>query len=157
MEDVALVTTNVPIRFWRRYMNDTYTALPASCCQQFLEPLNSIETSIQFTLEKESEGKLPFLDVHLEHHSDGSISTTVFQKPTHTYKYLDFTSHHPLAHKMAVVRKLQHRAGTISSTIEAHEEEKDHVVSALLKNGYSKWFIHKSASTRRTQCDAVIG
>ena len=80
MEDVegrALVTTDVPVRFWRRYVDDTCTALPASCFQRFLEHLNSIETSIQFTLE-ESEGKLPFLDVHLEHHSDGSISISVF-------------------------------------------------------------------------------
>ena len=78
VEDRALVTTDVPVRFWRRYVDDTCTALPASCCQRFLEHLNSIETSIQFTLEKESEGQLPFLDVHLEHHSDGSISTSVF-------------------------------------------------------------------------------
>ena len=30
------------------------------------------------------------------------------------------------------------------------------MVSALLKNGYPKWFIHESASTRPAQCDAVI-
>ena len=49
------------------------------------------------------------------------------------------------------------RAGTISSTTEAHEEEKEHVASALLNNGYPKWFIHRSASTRCARCDAVIG
>ena len=55
---------------------------------------------------------------------------------------------------MAVVCTLQ-LAGTISLTIEVHEEEKEHVVSALLKNGYPKWFIHESASAP-AQCDAVI-
>ena len=29
-------------------------------------------------------------------------------------------------------------------------------MSALLKNGYPKWFIHESASTHPAQCDAVI-
>ena len=146
MEDVGdrALATIVFLLGSGRYVDDTYTALPASCCQEFLEHLNSIDTSIQFTLEKESEGKLPFLDVHLEHHSNGSISITVFRKPTHTDEYLDFTSHHPLAHKMAVFHTLQYRAGTISSTIEAHEKEKEHVVSALLKNGYPKWFIQHS-------------
>ena len=33
VEDRALVTTDVPVRFWRRYVDDTCTASPASCCQ----------------------------------------------------------------------------------------------------------------------------
>ena len=118
-----------------------------SRCQEFLEHLNSVEPSIQFTLEKESEGKLPFLDVHLEHHRDGSVSTSVYRKPTHTNKYLDFTSHHPLAHKTAVVCTLKHRAGALSSTFEAQEKERECVMSALLENGYPRRFIHQSVST----------
>lgn len=41
MEDVegrALATTNVPLRFWKRF--DTCTALPWSQCQELLEHLN---------------------------------------------------------------------------------------------------------------------
>ena len=76
VEDRALVTTLGSGRgMWMTPVQ------PASCCQEFLEHLNSIETSIQFTPEKESEGKVPFLDVHLEHLSDGSISTNVLRKP----------------------------------------------------------------------------
>ena len=84
MEDVegrALTTADVHPRFWKRYVDDTCTALPMSRCQEFLEHLNSVEPSIQFTLEKESEGKLPFLCVHLEHHRDGSGSTLCVQEP----------------------------------------------------------------------------
>ena len=83
MEDVerrAMTTTDVHPKFWKRYVDDTCTALPVNRCQEFLEHLNSVEPIIQFTPEKESEGKLPFLDVHLKHHRDGSISTSVVQK-----------------------------------------------------------------------------
>ena len=61
--------------------------------------LNGVEPSIQFTVEVESEGKLPFLDVLLQRDPDGSISTTVYRKATHMDRYLEFASHHPLAHK----------------------------------------------------------
>ena len=65
----------------------------------------------KITLPKmETEGKLPFLDVLLQRDPDGSISTTVFRKATHTDRYLDFMSHHPLALKLAVVKTLHSRA-----------------------------------------------
>ena len=63
-----------------------------------------MEPSIQFTLETESEGQLIFLDVLITRNPGKSIDTIVYRKPSHTNKYLDFFSHHPLAHKIAVVR-----------------------------------------------------
>ena len=59
---------------------------------------------------------LPFLDVMLQRGEDGSISTSVYCKPTHTDKYLDFSSHHPIAHKVSVVKTLFSRADTLSSS-----------------------------------------
>lgn len=60
--------------------------------------MNSIDEHIQFTVEKEENDSLPFLDSLLTHESDGSISTSVYRKKTHTDQYLQFSSHHPLAH-----------------------------------------------------------
>ena len=54
MEDVeerALATADVQPWFWKRYVDDTCTALPASRVQEFLEHLNSVEPSIRFTVE----------------------------------------------------------------------------------------------------------
>ena len=61
--------------------------------------LNSIDACIHFTIEKESDGQLPFLDILLKREEDGSISTSVYRKATHTDHYLYFHSHHPAAHK----------------------------------------------------------
>ena len=84
-------------------MDDILTVLP--CNLEFHSHLNSIEACIQFTLEKETEdGKLPFLDVCLCRESDGSVTTSVYRKPTHTNQYLPSDSHHPVAHKASVVR-----------------------------------------------------
>ena len=59
---------------------------------------------VQFTVEEESDGKLAFLDIQLSRSEDGTVSTSVYCKATHTNQYLAFESHHPVAHKVAVVK-----------------------------------------------------
>ena len=90
----------------QRYVDDICTALPESLIQQFLDDLNSIEQSIKFTFEVEENEKLAFLDTAITHHKDGSLTTSVYRKKTHTDKYLSFESHHPIAHKLSVVNTL---------------------------------------------------
>ncbi len=104
MEDVeqrALSSFVAPPRFWKCYVDDTCTAIPPDQLPSFHQHLNSIKSSIQFTVKSEKEGKLAFLDTDISHHPDGSLSMTVYRKKTHANKYLDFQSHHPLAHKIA--------------------------------------------------------
>ena len=106
MEDVeqrALSTFHSPPRFWKRYVDVTCTVLPRDLLEAFHKHLNCIEPCIQFTVEKESdERRLPFLDMQLCREDDGSISTSVYGKAMHTNQYLSFTSHDPMAHKVAV-------------------------------------------------------
>ena len=81
MKDIELRATSsfhTPTCFWRRYVNDTCAALPRDLVKLFHEHLNSINTNIQFTVEKESGGQLPFLDVPLTREEDGTISTSVY-------------------------------------------------------------------------------
>ena len=87
-------------------------------------------------MELESDGRLPFLDVLMCRRPDGSISTSVYRKDTHTDKYLDFSSHHPLSHTIAVVRTLCSRADTHSSLASSRIDEVNHVSTALGLNGY---------------------
>ena len=90
------------------------------------------------------------MDTQITHYPDGELSTTVYRKATHTDKYLDFQSHHPLAHKAAVEWTLFFRADNIcSSPLEKGTEEK-HVTHALKSNGYPAKFIRsQSKPTRR--------
>ena len=117
--------------------------LRADLVKNFHCHLNSIEPSIQFTLEAESEGQLAFLDVLISHNLDGSIDTTVYRKPTHTNKYVDFSSHHPLAHKIAVVRTLYSKAQALTSSAVTRTQEQHTISKALAQNGYPATFIHR--------------
>ena len=59
MEDVeqrALTSSTIQPPFWKRYVDDTFTALPQKQIQWFHNHLNSIEPTIQFTIETEVEG-----------------------------------------------------------------------------------------------------
>ena len=125
VEQRALSTYSSPPFFWKRYVDDICTALPCDQIQSFLIHLNP---SIQFTFESESDGKLAFLDTEVAHHSDGSLSTTVYRKKTSTGKYLAFESHHPLAHKVAVVRTLFTRAKNVCTFLPERVEEEKHIV-----------------------------
>lgn len=147
MEDVeqrALTSSDYQPPFWKRYVDDTITALPQDQIQGFHDHLNSIEPTIQFTIETEVDGTLPFLDTRVTRHTDGSLSTTVFRKKTHTDRYLDFDSHHPLAHKIAVTRTLLTRADRICTSITDRDAEKRHVSQALSNNGYPMGLVRKN-------------
>ena len=79
MEDVeerALESFPSPPRFWKHYVDDTFTALPKTLITPFLEHLNGIEPSIKFTVEEERDGQLAFLDVLLRREDDSTISTS---------------------------------------------------------------------------------
>lgn len=61
MEDVeerALVTAEVQSRFWKRYVDNTHTALSSRQDTEVLHHLNNIELSIHFTMEVESNRRL---------------------------------------------------------------------------------------------------
>ena len=83
--------------------------------------------------------------------SDETVTTLVYRKTTHTNQYLSFASHHPVTHKVAVVRTLLSRSNTLSSLgVQRVEEEK--IVEALKENSYPSSFIHKhSCPTRHRQ------
>ena len=69
----------------------------------FLEHLNSLWPSIQFTCEVEEDGKLPFLDVQLVKNGS-NLETSVYRKKTHTNRFLHYNSHHHPKVKVGIVK-----------------------------------------------------
>ena len=85
----------------------------------------------------------PFLDTTVKPEADGSLSITVYRKPTHTDQYLQWDSHHHLSAKFSVIHTLSHRAQTVYSKPELLQQEKDHLRKVLTKCKYPKWALDK--------------
>ena len=72
---------------------------------------------------------------------------TVFRKPTHTDRYLHFSSHHPASAKRAAVRSLFDRARNVTLRKENLREEEAHLTTTFKRNGYPLSFIRAISSS----------
>ena len=140
----ALETAPHPPSLWKRYVDDTFVILKTAYKEEFFHHLNSIEEKIQFTAENtRADGSLPFLDTLVTVEEDGSLSTSIYRKPTHTNQYLQWDSHHSIANKYSVINSLLHRANNICSNQEQKKEEVTHIEEALTICKYPSWAIQR--------------
>ena len=97
---------------WFRCTDDTFIIWPHGKQKlgEFLNHLNGIHKNIQFAMEIEGGGHLPFLDTDIYRNPDGSLGHKVYRKPTSTNQYLHQNSHHQPANKKSVLLSLIQRA-----------------------------------------------
>ena len=145
LETKAIQSAQNPPSFWRRFVDDTLTIMKSSQVESFLNHLNSIDHHIQFTKEESRpDGSMPFLDILITPKEDGSLSTTVYRKPTHTDLYLQWDSNHTITSKYSVAGTLHHRAQVIFSSPELLQQEEKHLYQALTRCNYPNWALNRA-------------
>ena len=83
MEDVEQrASANLPVKpfFWKRYVDDVISAVSGNEAGRLLSHLNSVEPSIQFTLEREKYRHLPFLDLNVSRGVQGNLEANSTQE-----------------------------------------------------------------------------
>ena len=122
-------------------MDDSLEIVKKGSIEQWTDHLNQIDTtnSIKFPYEVEENNSIPFLDTLIVRRENGPVKLKVYRKKTHTNQYLAFESHHPLHHKMGVVRTLLDRCEGIVSEEGDREEERKTIKDALSICGYPAW------------------
>ncbi|XP_077999607.1 uncharacterized protein LOC144452388 [Glandiceps talaboti] len=130
---------------WKRYVDDILEIIKDGQVDNLTSHLNTIDktNNIKFTHEPEEDNKIPFLDILITKKSDGTVKLCVYRKKTHTDQYLNFRSHHPLYHKLGVIRTLLDRMNNIVAEEADKTAEEQHIMKALEKCGYPKWTINK--------------
>ena len=139
-EELALEMALTRPRLWKRYVDDTFSILRKGSTEELLHHLNGVRPTIKFTLEQEEHGKIPFLSTLLRK-EDGSLDVSVYKKPTHMERYLNFKSHHPTDVKGGVVRCFHNMARGITSAQDNLLKEVDHLARVLKQNAYPANFI----------------
>ena len=136
-EQLAINTSDHRPKVWLRYVDDTFIIWQhgQDNLQLFLEHLNGLHSSIQFTMEQERNGNISFLDVEVTRKEDVSLARTVYRKPTHTDRYLHSTSFHHPKIKSSVNRALVRRAYNICDK-EFLRQELHNITAALQRNRY---------------------
>ena len=92
---------------------------------------------------------LPSLDT-LTKPTPNSIESTVYRKPTHTDRYLDYNSNYPISAKLSVIHTLTHRDKQLCSTPELLAKEMDHLHRVLQDNHYPPQFFQQGKPKQKT-------
>ena len=129
----ALQTAPHPRSLFKRFVDDTFVILEAQYKDEFFHQINSTDDNIKFTAETtKADGAMPFLDTLVTPQSDGSLSTTVYRRPTHTNEYLKWDNHHAISNKYSVISSLLHRTKDIFSNKDQLEEEQTHTEGFII-------------------------
>ena len=114
---------------WSRFFDDCETLLEESKINDLLDILNSINPSIQFTMEY-SKDAIPFLDILIKRNND-KIWIDIYYKPTDT-------SNHPKHFKKNIPFTLARRICTIVENTEAKMKHLENLKMNLSKYQYPK-------------------
>ena len=65
-ERTTITTSLHPPKVWERFVDDVYSILKSKHFENFFHHINNLHQNIKFTMEKESNGELAFLDTLLK-------------------------------------------------------------------------------------------
>jgi len=68
----------------------------------------------------------------LERIDYGGLKLCIYRKPTHTNQYLNFSSHHPVEHKLSVVRTYLERSQQLVTVSQDQIQEDARVEEAVI-------------------------
>ena len=128
-ESLAIPTSPTFVKW---YVDDVNSATRKDQVNKLQEHVNSIDPYIKFTIELPGTDQLPFLDT-LTKLPPNSIESTVYRKPNHTDRYLNYNSNHPISAKLSVIQTLTHRAKQVCSIPEFLVKEMDHLHKSYKK------------------------
>ena len=149
-EFLAIPTSTTLIKLCFRYVNDVHSVTRKDQINKLQEYLNSNRSTHPiFTIVYSGTDGLPFLDT-LTNPTPNSIQSTVYRKPTHTDRYLDYNSNQPISAKLSVILTFIHRAKQVCSTPEFLVKEMDHLHKVLQDNHYYAQFLQQGKLQQKT-------
>jgi hypothetical protein len=107
---------------------------------------------MKFTLEKEENNKINFLDITIAKDCDG-LSFEMHRKPTTTDLIIPNDSCHPRKHKAAAIRYFCDRMRTYKLTPESRQKEENMVQQIFINNNYDVSTLNKFSKEKKQKRD----
>ncbi|KAI4464816.1 reverse transcriptase [Holotrichia oblita] len=140
VECLSRLSFEVP--FLRKFVDDIICAVPFNGIDEIIGVFNTYNAHIQFTVEKESNRSVPFLDTRLIRTSNQQIILDWYQKETSSGRYIHYKSGHTMKTKINVILGLKNRIKKISY----HSLLRDNLIKlkdTLIKNSYPEKLVNK--------------
>ena len=150
LEDELLPTLAEQPLLWLRYVDDVFIIWPDNLdFENFFSRVNTLAPTINFTVEKEANGCLPFLDTTVIRNNT-QLNFKVYRKPNSVNTYIHNFSNHPFHIKRATMFSMFHRAHKICDEMYLNDEI--NIITKTFEGlGYSRHTIRKVLSdVRRT-------
>jgi len=135
-----------PIEFkpklYQRYVDDTFLLFEhQSHADLFLNYLNTKHCNIKFTIEKEADGKISFLDSCITR-INNKFTSSVYRKNTFTGLGISFFSFCTFRFKANAIKTLIFRAYKICSTFKSLDAEFQFLRNFFINNGFPSGLIY---------------
>ena len=120
-------------RVFSWYMDDILRSAKPENITGILERVNKLRQNLEFTIERQQTGSLPFLDLSVKQ-TGADVDTTWYRKPTDTGLTLSFRALAPMRYKKNIEQGTVHRVFNASSNWHAFTESITEVGCMLEKN-----------------------
>ena len=139
----SLDTTADQPSLWLRYVDDTYVIWPhgPDKLKVFHSHLNCLRKSVQFTMKKEQDNHLPFLNV-LVTKEGNHMATSIYSMKMHKDQYLHYESYHHLRSKSGTMSRLSSVSERLCQGDNV-TKEKQHLSNVFAANGYPEEMTRK--------------
>ena len=136
---------NVTLHVYKRYVDDCFVVGREEDIDTVVDTFNSTYSSLQFTVEREKDASLRFLDLTLTR-TGRKIGKRWFPKQE-TGRYLDYISESPRCHKRNTAIALFDRALMLTDA-DGRPESIRIAKNILRANNYPTWFITRILKER---------
>ena len=128
-------------KFYLRYVDDILAAFDK--VQDSLNFLSKRHPNIKFTIEKQINHSIAFLDVFISGINNQNLTLQTYHKSTYTGLLLNFKSVTSFSYKISLIKCLIDRSFEICNNWNSFHNDIENIKSNLIKNTYQSFLIDK--------------
>ena len=131
-------------KLYLRYVDDFLAAFDnEQDSLNFFSFLNIWHPNIKFTIEKQNNYSIAFLDVFISGINNQNLTLQTYYKSTYTGLLLNFKSFTSFSYKISLIKCLIDRSFKICNNWNSFHNDIENIKSNLIKNAYPPFLIDK--------------